>query len=399
VQVTTRPLDGLRVLECGHFIAGPRCAQILGDHGAEVIKLEPPNGDPARRSPPRLSEWSLYFAAHNRGKQSIAVDLKNPDGREILARLVRWADVIVTNFTPSASERLGLDFESASRLNPTIVVVRISAYGVSGSDRDLPGFDGTVQATSGFAHMVGPGDRPPTVTSVPLLDYVAAIEGAFGALLGLRRRDLTGVGQEIDASMMDAASTLLGYLYAEVLVSGRSPMRTGSHAPYALTGAYAASDGFVYIAPMGDAAWTALCNLIGRPDWAKAGSPYFDPESRLRDRIAIEAAIERWTRGLDRATLIATLKAAGIPCGPMRSVEEVANDPRLRERRMLTDVRLGATAEHVPMPGIEVKVSGSEGPAASPVVPALGADTDAILSRLGYESAEIERLRNAGAIR
>src|SRR5262249_39362323 len=157
-------------------------------------------------------------------------------------------------------------------INPRVVVVRISAYGLSAGFRDLPGFDGTVQARSGLAHMVGAANGPPTITSVPLTDYFAAVEGALGAMLALHRRQATGTGQGVDVSMMDATSTVLGYLYAEVLSFGQQPTRSGNRAPYALTGAFEANDGFVYIAPMGDPAWQSLCTLIGRAEWSAPGA-------------------------------------------------------------------------------------------------------------------------------
>jgi crotonobetainyl-CoA:carnitine CoA-transferase CaiB-like acyl-CoA transferase len=391
------PLAGVHVLECAHYIAGPRCAQILADHGAEVLKLEPPTGDPSRRSAPRHDSWSLYFAAHNRGKQSVSVNLKRPEAARILERMIAWADVIVTNYTPEATERLGLAFSAASRVNPRIVVVRMSAYGMSGSNRDLPGFDGTIQARSGLAHMVGAADGPPTVTSVPLTDYFAAVEGALGALLGLRLRDSTGQGQEVDVSMMDATSTVLGYLYAEVLTYGAHPMRSGNRAPYALTAAFEARDGYVYIAPMGDPAWKALCDLIGRPEWSTPGATYADSDARLRDRDVIESAVTRWTRGLPRATIVDTLSRAGIPCGEVNSVEDVARSPWLTEREMLQDVDLGETGHSVPMPGVEIKLGGIQKPPRA-VVPALGADTRAVLGRLGFTESELEQLKRCGAI-
>jgi crotonobetainyl-CoA:carnitine CoA-transferase CaiB-like acyl-CoA transferase len=393
-----RALEGVRVLECAHYIAGPRCAQILADHGAEVVKLEPPTGDLSRRSAPRRDGWSLYFAAHNRRKQSVVVDLKHPESAAILERLIRWAEVIVTNFTPGATERLGLDFASASRVNPRVVVVRITAYGSTGAGRDTPGFDGTIQAQSGLAHMNGAEEGPPTVASLPLTDYLAAVEGALGAVLALRRRDTTGEGQEVDVSMMDASTTVLGYLLAEVLAFGAQPKRSGNRAPYALTGAFATQDGYVYIAPMGDPAWKALCQLIGREEWAQPDARYADADLRLQDRNLIEAAIGAWTRRLPTGQVVAQLVQDGVPCGPVRSIAEVASDPGLVERRMLQEVRLGAEGRTVPMPGTEIKLAGVLPDGEVPVVPRLGADTRDVLRRLGLDGDELERLKTAGAV-
>jgi len=392
-------LRGVRVLECTHFISGPRCGQLLADHGAEVIKIEPPSGDPARKSPPIRSGWSLYFAAHNRRKESVSVDLKQDGGRLILRRLIEWADVLITNYTPGASERLGLDFRAASQVNPRIVVVRISAFGLSGADRNLPGFDGTVQARSGFAHMVGPQDRPPTVTSVPVLDFLGAVEGAYGALLGLHQRDQNGQGTEVDVSMMDAASTVLGYLYAEVIDNGKDPKRTGSRAPYALTGAYQSLDGFLYIAPIGYPAWKALSEFVGHPEWAAEGAAYLDADARLRDRAIIEDAIERWTEQLTNAQVMDACEGAGIPCGVIKSVKDVVADPLLAQRHMIQPVELGTSGKTVPMPGAEIKIGAGGEQAAGPeddhpVVPDLGADTEAVLGRLGFSAGQIAQWRS-----
>jgi CoA:oxalate CoA-transferase len=399
-------LAGIRVLECTHFISGPRCGQLLVDHGAEVIKLEPPAGDPSRRSPPISDGWSLYFAAHNRGKESVAVDLKEPGGRAILRRLIEWADVLITNYTPGASERLGLDFAAASRVNPRIVVVRISAFGLTGAGRDRPGFDGTVQARSGFAHMVGPADRPPTVTSVPVMDFLVAVEGAYGALLGLRQRDQTGCGTEIDVSMLDAASTVLGYLYSEVILAGKDPMRTGSRAPYALTGAYRSADGYLYIAPIGPA-WQGLSELVGHPEWAAPGAPYTNAEARLADRELIDAAVEEWTSQLTTAQVIESCERAGIPCGEIKSVRDAVADPLLAERDMIQEVELGSSGKLVPLPGREIKVG--DRPAGRdeqdepdgkqrPRVPELGADTLTVLARLGFGDDQLAEWLSSGVI-
>jgi CoA:oxalate CoA-transferase len=392
-------LRGVKFLECAHFISGTHCAQVLADHGAEVIKLEPLDGDPSRKSPPIWNGWSLYFAAHNRGKKSVAVNLKTPEGERILHRLLAWADVVVTNYTSGAVERLGLDFDSASKANPRIVVVRISAFGATGSERDVPGFDGTVQARTGLAHMIGPPDRPPTVTSVPLVDYLAAVEGALAAMLGLRARDANGRGCELDVSMLDAASTVLGYLYAEALVRGGDPIRSGSRAPYAVTGAYEARDGSIYIAPISPAAWAELCALIGHPDWGAEGAPYRNAEIRVRERAVIEDAITEWTKQHTRHELLAILSAAGIPCGSVNSVTEAAHEELLHEREMLPSIQLGTSDSFVPMPGTEIKVSVPQLPPRSGgAVPELGGNTGDVLSALGFSEAELSGWEVEGVI-
>ena len=393
------PLAGVRVLECCHFIAGPRCTQLMADHGADVIKLEPLAGDPSRSSPPVRDGWSMYFAAHNRRKRSVAADLKSPAGQEILKKLIGWADVLVTNYTPGASERLGLAYEQAKAINPRLVVVRISAYGLTGPDRDKPGFDGTVQARSGLAHMTGPEDRPPTVTSFPMVDFLVAVEGAYAAMLGLRTRDATGVGTEIDVSMMDSAAPLLAYLYSEVLVGGQDPIRTGSRAPYALTGAYPTADGFLYIAPIGEAPWRRLAELIGRPEWGERGADYTHPQRRLENRDLIEDQIGGWTKTLTSARLTEVLEAAGIPCGVVNTVRQAAESSMMADRHMLEWVGLGRSQTKVPMPGVELKVAGEASLADAPTVPELGAHTDDVLAELGIDAETVARWAADGSIR
>jgi len=392
-------LDGVKVVEFCHFIAGPRCTQILADHGAEVIKVEPLGGDPSRASPPIHDGWSMYFASHNRGKRSLSIDLKAPESAEVLERLLRWADVLVTNYTPGASDRLGLSYESARAVNPRLVVVRLSAYGLTGSHRELSGFDGTVQARSGLAHMIGPDDRPPTVTSIPIVDFFAAVEGAYAALLGLRNRDRTGAGGDLDVSMADSAATLLGYLYSEVLVRGAEPKRTGSRAPYALTGAYATADGYVYVAPIGPA-WARFTAVIGHPEWGEPGSPYAQAQARLGDRALIESAIEAWSGALTTAEVLATLEREGIPCGPVNSVREAAESELVASRDMLEQVALGSSGLSVPMPGVEVKFpSARHQDDELAVVPALGADSRAVLAELGVDRERLECWIDAGIVR
>jgi CoA:oxalate CoA-transferase len=395
-------LAGVHVLECSHYIAGPRCGQILADHGADVIKLEPPHGDPSRAAQPRHQGISLYFASHNRKKRSVSADLKQATGRSVLERLIGWADVIVTNYSPRATTNLGLDFAAASRINPRIVVLQISAFGVDGPERDRGAFDGTLQAESGLADMTGPEDGPPIVSPVPVLDHLSAVEGAFGVMAGLRRRDETGEGQAVEVAMMDVAMSVLGWAYGDVLARGTRPHRHGSRAPYAFTTAYAAADGYVFVALMGDQTWSRLFSIIGRSEWFEDGSPYRDSDNRLRDRDLIEAAIEAWTRRHSRDEIEATLRAAGIPCSPINALDEAIRAPRVTNRGLVQWVRAGAAGDVVvPVPGVEVTL-GERREQPESIVPDLGEDTETVLAELGFEPevahllrAEVEAVRTS----
>jgi crotonobetainyl-CoA:carnitine CoA-transferase CaiB-like acyl-CoA transferase len=390
-------LAGIRVLECAHYIAGPRCAQLLADHGADVVKLEPPTGDPSRSAQPRHKDISLYFASHNHRKRSIVVDLKSDRGRALLSRLQLWADVMVTNYSPQTSHRLGLDFETASRMNPRLIVVQISAFGVDVEDQGLGGFDGTIQAMSGIADLIGSADGPPTVTAIPIIDHLTAIEGSYAVVLALRQREATGVGQAIDVSMMDVALSILAYAYADVMVRGEIPKRDGSRAPYALTTIYRALDGYVHVAAMTGASWEMMTSLIGRPEWGQPGSKYFDTDVRLRDRATIEAEIEAWSKRYTRQELIAILAQHDIACGPVNRIDEAIKQPLVARRQMVEWVTAGAEHGRIPVPGVELKM-GTSRPQEEGRVPALGGDTSAVLAELGLDAAEIATLVSEGVV-
>jgi CoA:oxalate CoA-transferase len=386
-------MAGVRVLECSHFVAGPRTGQILADHGADVIKLEPPGGEATRFAPPSDGGVSIYFSAHNRGKRSLVVDLKLPAGQELLKHLIRWVDVIVTNYTPKTAENLGLDFASASAINDRIVVLQISAFGAHGRARDLTGVDGTIQARTGIAELTGQQDGPPTVGQVQIIDHLVSVEGVVGVLMALRLRDATGKGSPIDLAMMDVGMSMLAHQLGDVALRGAPARRSGSAPPYALANTYETSDGYVYIASSTFNLWMALCNLIGRPDLASPESPYHDGAVRLRDRAYLEGVVGEWTRLRSRAEVIDALEMAGVPCAPINSVADAMADPGVLERGMVLWVEAGQSGRTVPSPGVELKVGEhSEATRPRPRVPDLGADSAAVLAEAGIAPNEVARL-------
>jgi crotonobetainyl-CoA:carnitine CoA-transferase CaiB-like acyl-CoA transferase len=380
----------VRVVEFTHYIAGPHCAQILADHGADVVKVEPPGGEPSRRALPRHDGASVYFATHNRGKRSLVVDLKSASGAGVLRRLLAWADVVVTNYTVHAAERLGIDHASASAVNPRIVVLQITAFGASGPGRDLAGYDGTIQAQSGIADMTGPVDGPPIVGQIQVVDHLTAVEGALGVMLALRAREATGRGQLVDVSMLDCALSLLAHQVGDTLLLGTRPRRNGSAPPYSLANIYEASDGHVYLAPMTVQMWEALCRITDHLDWCAPGSPYLDADTRIRERHVIEPAVNEWTRLRTREEVISLLGAAGIACGPISHVEEALADPVAQAREMVRWVE--SEGVPIPVPGVEIKLDGAALPPAPTAVPGLGAHTREVLEELGCPPEEIADL-------
>lgn len=395
----TGALAGIRVIECGHFIAGPRTSQLLADQGADVIKVEPLSGDPSRRADPLHNGHSLYFYSHNRGKRSIALNLKTEEGKAVFTRLIEGADVFLSNYAPGAIASLGLDHASLAAINPRIVTAYITAYGLDSSMGDTGGVDGTVQSISGIADMIGASDGPPTVTSIPILDHLVAVDTAYAVSLGLRHRDATGVGESIDVSMLDVAMSILAYAYGDVLQRGEVPHRDGSRAPYSFTTIYRASDGYVFIAPVRDEMFAVLSGVVGHPEWGEPESPYMTSANRLRDRNILEPQIEEWTGLRTRAEVVETVRAAGIACAPVLKIDEAIRSDIAGERGMVGWVTSGGDPDDlVAVPGPELKFASADRDPVTANVPDLAGDTDDVLAALGYTDHEVARLRSLGVI-
>jgi CoA:oxalate CoA-transferase len=392
-------LAGIRIIECGHYIAGPRTCQLLADQGADVIKVEPATGDPSRRADPLLDGRSLYFFSHNRSKRSISLDLKSDEGRGVFRRLVGQADAFVSNYSPEAIGKLGLDHATLSAVNPRLITVYISAYGLDSKLGGPGGVDGTIQSLSGLADMIGSAEGPPTVTSIPVLDHLTAVDAAYGLTLALRDRDRTDIGQSIDVSLYDVAMSILAYAYGDVLQRGNVPHRDGSRAPYAFTTTYRAADGYVFIAPMINEMWITLARIVGHPEWGEPGSQYLVSAVRLRDRKLLEPQIEAWTSTRTRAEIVATLGAAGVACSAVNHIDEAIRSDLVTDRRMTRWVSAGAgSTEMIAVPGEELKFSSDGGELKPTWVPDFAADTDAVLTELGFSAADIAALREQRAV-
>ena len=375
------PLSGLVVLDLTRVLAGPLCTMLLGDMGAEVIKIEDPgHGDDTRAWAPFVDGWSTYYLGVNRNKKSIALDLKSPDGAALLRAMIAKADVLVENFRPRTLARLGFGPDEARTLNERLIYCSISGYGSTGPRRDLPGYDLVIQGESGLMDVTGFPETGPTKVGVAITDCLAALYAVQGILLAHTSRARTGKGQFIDIALLDSAVSVLGLPTGIVAATGTSPGRLGNeHPSLAPYEPYPAADGFVVVAVANPRLWTRFCAAVG------AGALEHDPRfatnsDRLRHRAELKEAIVERFRDQSVDSLIERLSAAGVPCGRVRTIEEVLRDPQLAARDMWVDLPAGADAVRVP--GNPIKLAGVPHPPRNPP-PALGEHTDEIARAFG----------------
>ncbi|TYB45473.1 CaiB/BaiF CoA transferase family protein [Actinomadura chibensis] len=350
----TAPLSDIRVLEFGHYIAGPFCGQILADQGADVIKVEPPEGD-ASRGTETLSYNDVYFHALNRNKRSVMLDLKTGAGQEALVTLLRSADVVVTNYAVGIPERLGFGYERVKEVNPGLVYVHASGFGNDSPYAKRPAFDGIIQAMSGLVHLTGEPDGTPMQAGLFVPDHVTGLYAALAVMFGLSRRRGTGEGSFTDLSMLDSMMSLLGPCLAEVLQLGVSPTRVGSKVRRSYAGTYPAADGHVYMAPMTLRMWTALAGVVDAPELL----PYFTgtaADTRLEHRADLDRVIEAWTGAHTVDEIVARMGEVGVPCSPIFSVERLVDDPHVRHRRMVRSIPLESGPGEVFVPGSPLPV-------------------------------------------
>ena len=391
-------LAGVRVLELGQLIAGPFCGKILGDFGADVVKIEPPGkGDPLRNWRLIKDGTSVWWQVQSRNKRSVAVDLRKPEGQEILRRLVAGADVLIENFRPGTLEDWGVGWDELSRINPGLVMLRISGYGQTGPYRDQPGFGAIGEAMGGLRHLTGEPGRVPVRVGVSIGDTLAALHGAIGVLLALYHRKVNGGrGQVIDVALYEAVFNCMESLIPEYSAFGAVREASGSALPgIAPTNAYRCRDGYVLIAGNGDSIFRRLMEAIGRPDLA-AAPDLASNSGRVARVVELDAAIDAWTATRSITGVLAAMEEAHVPAGRIYTAQDIAEDPHYRARDMILQqpTRDGYSVE---VPGIVPKLSATPGMARSSA-PHLGDDTDAVLSALGFSAADIAALRDRKVI-
>jgi crotonobetainyl-CoA:carnitine CoA-transferase CaiB-like acyl-CoA transferase len=355
-------LEGVRVIDSSRVLAGPYCGQMLADHGADVVKVEPPQGDDTRAwGPPFVTaEMSAYYAALNRNKRNVIIDLKSDEGLRQLDGLLAGADVLIENFKAGTLTRLGLGDDVIAERFPSLVHCRITGYGATGPMAAEPGYDAILQAYSGLMSVNGEPDGPAVRVGVPVVDAVTGVFAFGGILLALIERARSGRGQTVDCSLLDTGLSLLHPLSSSWLVDGIVPARTGSaHPTIAPYDAYTASDGPVFIAIGNDRQFAAFADALGRPELA--GDPRFaDNAARLANRAGLDAVIASIVRALDRAEVVARLAERGLAASPVHDVAEAFNSPQARHNEMLVEL---AGYRGV---GIPVKLGRTPGSARTP---------------------------------
>jgi formyl-CoA transferase/CoA:oxalate CoA-transferase len=393
------PLDGITVLDFTRVLSGPYCTMLMADMGARVIKVEQPGrGDDTRAwGPPFHGPETAYFLSINRNKESLTLDLKSPEARRVLERLVARTDVLVENFRPGTMVRLGLDYATLSRTHPALIYCSISGFGQTGPRRDEPGYDAVMQAEGGLMSITGDAEGPPFRLGVAISDIVTGMFAFQGISMALLARTRSGKGQLVDVGMLDATAALLTYQAASYFATGRTPARMGNRHPTIVPyETFAASDGSFVLAVGNDSLWRAFCRACGLE--SMGDNPRFatNPQ-RVSAYDEIVPVIAERLKTRPRAEWIAALNEAGVPCGAVRDVAEVLQDPQLSARHMVEQVE-HATLGPVSVLGLPAKLSDTPGSVRT-APPVLGQHTDSILEKdLGFSPSEIAGMRAARAI-
>ena len=379
------PLAGLRVLELTHYLAGPYCTLFLADLGADVIKIESPDHPDLGRAMPgcRIEGEPAYFHCLNRGKRSVALDLKSEPGREAFYRLVGTADVVVDNFRHGVMERLGADSKSLLRRNPRLVTCSLTGFGATGPKRDLPAYDYLIQALSGMMSLTGDPGGKPTKYGISIVDHTSGLMGAFAILAALRGVERTGAGRHVDLALLDSHVHMLTYLAADYLNCGMEPERYEDSAhPYIVPSQrFSTRDGDLVIMPMADRMWIQLCEALELAD-LEADTELRTAAGRLQNRERIVRRLAEEFAARETAPTVELLVAHGVPAAPVNSVSEILADPQIEARGMVVE------ADGVKMLGNPVKLSGDNGQPYSRA-PHLGEHTEEVLLAAGLSPEEV----------
>ncbi len=394
----SQPLEGIRVLELGRVLAAPFCGQMLGDLGADVIKVEMANvGDESRAyGPPFVDGQSFYFLSLNRNKESITLNLKDERGKDILRKLIARSDVFVHNSVPGPMERLGFAYDEVRKINPRIIYCAISGFGQSGPDRDKPSLDMMAQALSGIMSLTGDPDGAPMRSGAAISDISAGMFAAYAIVAALYHRDRTGEGQMVDTSLLESSVSLLTYQASRYFVTGENPTRLGNAHPSIVPyDCYRTADGWVTTAIMNQPMWERFCQALGL-EQLPCDPRFLANSDRVQNRDALHQILYERIGAMPTAEFVAKLDGAGVPCAEVRDLAGVFSDPQVQH------LNLRQTMSH-PVTGDVDVVAPAFRLSASPATlrkppPRLGEHNDKLLGELGLRADEIEILRSEGVI-
>ena len=394
----TQPLSDLRVIELGTLIAGPYCARLMAEFGAEVIKIETPGeGDPLRKWRNMHDGTSLWWYVQARNKKSVTLNLKDAEAQEIVRKLIKDADIVVENFRPGTMEKWGLGYEALSAVNPKLIMVRLSGFGQTGPYKDRTGFGAVGESMGGMRYLTGYPDRAPVRVGISIGDSLAAMFGVIGALTALHQREKSGKGQMVDVALYEAVFSMMESMLPEFGMSGFVRERSGASLPGIVpSNTYACSDGkYVVIGANGDSIFKRMMHAIGCPDLAQDAT-LADNAGRVRRTDELDKIIGAWTAQHTLDHVLEVLEQAQVPSAKIYSIADIVADLQYQARGMIERHQLNS-GEELLLPGIVPKLSATPG-ATNWIGPELGEHTDAVLEQLGYCATERARLRANGSI-
>ena len=399
LQIEPGALTGVRILDLTRVLAGPFCTMLLGDMGAEIIKVEEPGkGDDTRTYPPFIEGYSTYFCNMNRNKKSITLDLKKPEAKAVFKEMVKNVDVVIENYKPGTMTKLGIGHDDLKAINPRLIFASISGFGQYGPYKDRPGYDIIGQAMGGLMSVSGWPDSPPTRSGTAMGDILAGLNCCIGILAALKGRDVTGRGQSVDVSLVDSVVSAMETIIQIYLVEKRIPGRIGNRYEFIYPyDTFAAADGWVVIGVGNDPVWKRFCQVIGREELIDRPEFKCNPD-RIKNNHELNVIVTEWTRQHKVAEIVDLLLANSVPSAPIYNVEQIVNDPHIAgAREMFVDM---LNPEGHPMKVVACPIKFSETNATvRTTAPNLGEHTALVLQQLaGLNTEQIATLKNSGAL-